>query len=99
MDREGAQEDAGEGNETGGVLCSVALGYKGSEGGGSSKIGGVVGPDDRKAHEGDGGESAGNHLQTDDLALGLLQREESQHLFLSVSAAVASVVRGTCGGA
>ena len=99
MDREGAQENAGEGNKTGGFLCSVALGHKGSEGGGSPKTGGVVNPDDRKTQEGNGRESAGGHLQTDDLALGLLQREEPQHLFLSVSAAVASVVRGTRGGA
>ena len=70
-----------------------ALGHKGSEGGGSPKTGGVVNPDDRKTQEGNGRESAGGHLQTDDLALGLLQREEPQHLFFSVSAAVASVVR------
>lgn len=49
-DREGAQEDAGETNATIGFLCSAAFGHKDSESGGSPKTGGVVSPDDRKAH-------------------------------------------------
>lgn len=98
LDCRGATEDCRQPEAPGGVLRTAAATdprtgrrrASAAEGARHPYGGALLRRDGRAPHVGG--------LQGDGLALGRVQRQEQEHLLLGLSAAVARVVRGACGG-